>query len=367
MILYEEKQEFRVLSEKFEDMSAVLDPKRSRSRLAELETEMGRQGFWDDPQLAADILRNAKVLETQLQEYHEVQELIEDGNTALELANEDDSMEAHFQKDLRMLRHKVRDFELKMVLNEQFDMNNAFLSIHPGAGGTESQDWAQMLLRMYLRWAERRGFETEIIEVQPGDEAGIKDATLLIKGNYVYGYLKYEKGVHRLVRISPFDSSKRRHTSFVSVNLMPELDDCVEVEINPDDLRVDVYRASGAGGQYVNRTESAVRITHLPTGFVVACQNQRSQHQNKETAMKILAAKLYEREMEIKRKEADAIQGELTGISWGNQIRSYVFHPYKMIKDLRTEHETGNVDSVMDGDLDAFIESELIYYTKGKK
>lgn len=346
-------------------MSSVLDPEESQRRLAALELEMGKSDFWDQPQQAAEVLRDTKVLQNQLQEYKEIYDLIEDGQTALELADEDASMETHFKTDLRLLRQRVRDFELAMILNDKFDMNNAFLTIHPGAGGTESQDWAQMLLRMYLRWAERRGFDTEIIEVQPGDEAGIKDATLLIKGNYVYGYLKHEKGVHRLVRISPFDSSKRRHTSFVSINIMPELDDSVEIDINTDDLRVDVYRASGAGGQYVNRTESAVRLTHLPTGIVVACQNQRSQHQNKDTAMKILAAKLYELEMEKKRKEADAIQGELSGISWGNQIRSYVFQPYKLIKDLRTDHETGNVDAVMDGELDPFIEAELIYYSRG--
>lgn len=223
-----------------------------------------------------------------------------------------------------------------------------------------------MLLRMYMRWAERRGFDVQIVDYQPGEEAGIKSAMLYIKGEYVYGYLKYERGVHRLVRISPFDANKRRHTSFASVNVMPEIEDDIDVEINPEDLRIDTYRASGAGGQYVNKTESAVRITHIPTGIVVTCQTERSQLQNKETAMKVLKARLYQLELEKRQKQLEEIQGELKDISWGNQIRSYVFQPYTMVKDHRTNVETGNIDAVMDGDIDIFIESELIFFAKSK-
>jgi len=251
-----------------------------------------------------------------------------------------------------------------MILNGKFDASNAYLSIHPGAGGTESQDWASMLLRMYMRWAERKGYDVEIVDYQEGEEAGIKSATIYIKGDFAYGYLKYERGVHRLVRISPFDANKRRHTSFASVNVLPEIEDDIDIEIKPEDLRIDTYRASGAGGQYVNKTESAVRITHLPTGIVVTCQTERSQLQNRETAMKMLKARLYQLELEKRRKQIEQIQGELKDISWGNQIRSYVFHPYTMVKDHRTDVETGNIEAVMDGDIDMFIEAELVYYAK---
>ena len=262
------------------------------------------------------------------------------------------------------LEKAVKKLELEIILNGKYDPNNAYLSVHPGAGGTESQDWAQMLLRMYMRWAERKGFDVEIVEYQPGEEAGIKDATILIKGEYAYGYLKHESGVHRLVRISPFDAARRRHTSFASVNVIPEIEDDVDIEIKPEDLKIETFRASGHGGQHVNKTESAVRITHIPTGIVVTCQNERSQHQNKQTALKILKARLYQLELEKKRKEIQEIQGELKDISWGNQIRSYVFHPYTLVKDHRTGVETSNVDAVMDGDIDIFIEAELVYFAR---
>jgi peptide chain release factor 2 len=250
--------------------------------------------------------------------------------------------------------------EFARMLSGDHDVNNAIVSINAGAGGTEAQDWAEMLLRMYLRWCERKGFKAEITDYQPGDEAGAKGVTFTVTGDYAYGYLKAEKGIHRLVRISPFDSNARRHTSFCSVFVFPELDDDVDVEILDKDLKVDTYRASGAGGQHINKTDSAIRITHLPTGVVVSCQNERSQHKNRATAMKQLKARLYELEMEKKESEAEALGGEKKEIAWGSQIRSYVLHPYRMVKDHRTGYEVGNADGVLDGDLDDFIEAYLL-------
>lgn len=261
---------------------------------------------------------------------------------------------------------KIEDLEFKRILGEPEDSSNAIVSINAGAGGTEAQDWADMLLRMYLRYAERSGFSTEIVEYQEGDEAGLKSATFLVNGDYAFGYLKAESGVHRLVRISPFDSNKRRHTSFASVFISPEIDDNIEVDIDEKDLRIDTYRASGAGGQHVNKTDSAIRITHAPSGIVVSCQNERSQRQNKETAMKILRARLYELEREKQREKMDELNSTKKEIGWGSQIRSYVLHPYRMIKDHRTDFETGNVDPVLDGDLSEFIKSYLLY-SSGQK
>jgi peptide chain release factor 2 len=257
------------------------------------------------------------------------------------------------------LEKTLGNLELSTMLNGEYDRTNAYLIIHPGAGGTESQDWAEMLLRMYVRWAERRGFKVEFLDLLPGDEAGLKSVTLYITGENVYGYLRSEKGVHRLVRISPFDASGRRHTSFSSVDIIPEIDDSIEIDIRPEDLKVDTYRSGGAGGQHVNKTESAIRITHLPSGIIVACQNERSQFQNRDRAMKMLRAKLYEYYREQQEAKMAKIKGEYSQISWGNQIRSYVFCPYTMVKDHRTEAETGNVNAVMDGDLDQFIGAYL--------
>jgi peptide chain release factor 2 len=250
------------------------------------------------------------------------------------------------------------------LLSGKFDHNNAYFSIHAGAGGTESCDWASILMRMYRRWFERRGWKEEIIELQPGEEAGIKSVTIRVEGDFAYGNSKAEKGVHRLVRISPFDSNARRHTSFASVDVFPELDDDIDIDIEEKDLRIDTYRASGAGGQHVNTTDSAVRITHIPSGIIVACQNERSQHKNRATAMRMLKAKLFEREEEKRRNEADELRGEKSEMGWGNQIRSYVLHPYQMVKDLRTEAETGNTAAVLDGDLDQFVEAWLKHGTK---
>jgi peptide chain release factor 2 len=364
MIPYEIKSEFEENLRKFTELSTLFDLTAARKRAIQLEEEMSTPDFWSDTVKASHILKEVKLLKAQITEYQSLKSLIEDAEAALELSSEDESMESQAIELFHKLRRAVKEYELSMLLDDDFDANNAFLTIHPGAGGTESQDWAQMLMRMYLRWAERKGYTSQILELQPGEEAGIKDVTLFITGAYVYGNIKWEQGVHRLVRLSPFNANNLRQTSFASVSILPELDDTITVDIDPEDLRVDLYRASGAGGQHVNRTESAVRITHLPTGIVVACQNERNQHQNKATAMKILAARLYRVEEEKHKKEVNSIQGELTRISWGNQIRSYVFQPYKMVKDHRTETETGNVDAVMDGDLDAFIEAELIFFSK---
>lgn len=267
-------------------------------------------------------------------------------------------------RSIKSFEVELQEAELRTLFFDEDDPRNAILTIHPGAGGTESQDWAQMLFRMYLRFAERKGFKTEVIDFQPGEEAGLKSATIRVEGDYSFGLLSQESGVHRLVRISPFDANKRRHTSFAAVFVYPEIDEDIEIEINPDDLKIDTYRASGKGGQHVNRTDSAVRITHLPTGIVVQCQNERSQHQNKARAMKLLKARLYEIERKKKLEKIDKLEDLKSDIAWGSQIRSYVLHPYKMIKDLRTRLETGDVDRILDGDLDEFIRASLLLRKK---
>jgi len=280
----------------------------------------------------------------------------------LELSEEEDSTDTlnELEKESKHLLDKVKSLELRGLMSAPEDKKNAILTIHPGAGGTESQDWAEMLMRMYLRWADSRDFKTEILDLLPGEEAGIKSVTIEIQGNFAYGYLKAESGVHRLVRISPFDASGRRHTSFASVFVVPEVDEEIAIEINPNDLRIDTYRASGAGGQHVNRTDSAVRITHIPTNIVVTCQSERSQHKNKANAIKILKARLYQKKLEEENAKKREIEDSKTGISWGNQIRSYVFHPYNMVKDHRTDYETSDIQTVMDGDLDDFIFAFLL-------
>ena len=273
---------------------------------------------------------------------------------------EDESVLDEIKKDIDTLEVAVRESELKMMLGSEEDSRNAILTIHSGAGGTEAQDWSQMLLRMYLRWSERRGYKTEIIDFQPGDEAGVKSVTFTISGDYAYGYSKAEVGIHRLVRISPFDTGKRRHTSFASVFVYPEVDNNADVDIEEKDLRIDTYRSSGAGGQHVNKTDSAVRITHIPTSIVVQCQNERSQHKNKAMALKVLRSRLYEMKLREQREKKEEMNKTKKQIAWGSQIRSYVLHPYRMIKDHRTNLEVGNVDRVLDGDIDGFIEAYLI-------
>lgn len=318
-------------------------------------------GFWDDQSKAQKVINQVKDLKDKVETMSKLEESQEELELMLELITEeeDDSLLPELEEGIQTLKKELNDFELNLLLNDPYDKNNAILELHPGAGGTESQDWASMLLRMYTRWAEKRGFKVETLDYLAGEEAGVKSVTLLIKGHNAYGYLKAEKGVHRLVRISPFDSSGRRHTSFVSANVMPEVDDDVEVEIRSEDLKIDTYRSSGAGGQHVNTTDSAVRITHIPTGIVVTCQSERSQIQNRERAMKILKARLHERMMEERQKELAELQGTQTEIGWGNQIRSYVFHPYSMVKDHRTQVEVGNVQAVMDGEIDVFIDTFL--------
>ena len=284
--------------------------------------------------------------------------------TLIELAEEGEDLDDEFAESIGDLETQVKSQEMQMMLSGEDDHRNAIISIHPGAGGTESQDWAEILLRMYTRYCERKGFTMNLVEYQPGDEAGLKSATLTAEGDYAYGKIKAESGVHRLVRISPFDSNKRRHTSFASVSVVPEVDDSIDIDIDEGDLKYDYYRASGAGGQHVNVTDSAVRITHLPTKTVVTCQNERSQHKNKAMALKILMARLYEQEKQKQEAKLAELEGAKKEIAWGSQIRSYVMHPYQMIKDHRTNMETGNIDPVLDGDLDGYIEAELLRRAK---
>ncbi len=329
--------------------------------IANFEEKMAAPDFWDDNDAAQQIINEMNAVKSSVDQYMKLQQDYDDITVMIELAEEegDESLESDIAASVADLVERLNTFELQLLLNQPYDKMNAILELHPGAGGTESQDWGQMLLRMYTRWAEKRGFKVETLDYLPGDEAGIKSVTLLIKGYNAYGYLKAEKGVHRLVRISPFDSSGRRHTSFVSCDVVPEISDDVEIEIRTEDLKIDTYRASGAGGQHINTTDSAVRITHIPTGIVVTCQNERSQIKNRERAMTMLRSKLYERKIEEQQKELAEIRGEQSDIAWGSQIRSYVFHPYSMVKDHRTSVETGNVGAVMDGDLDAFIDGYL--------
>ena len=288
---------------------------------------------------------------------------MEDAEILLELAMDehDEETEKETSQIISRLETKLQDFEIECMFSGEHDANNAMLTIHAGAGGTEAQDWVDMLLRMYLRWADEKGFPTKILDLQPGDEAGVKSATIMITGRYAYGFLRSEMGIHRLVRISPFDVNGRRHTSFASVFIFPELDDTIDIDINEKDLRIDTYRASGAGGQHVNKTSSAIRITHLPTKIVVQCQNERSQHRNKDIAMKMLTARLYDREKKLQKEEQEELHGDKKKIAWGSQIRSYVLHPYRMVKDHRTNCEMGNVDSVLDGNLEPFIKAFLLW------
>jgi len=325
---------------------------------------MGAPGFWDDAEAAARTLKELAGLEAPLTRLQSIEARLADLGALLELAAEDggsggDELEAEASAAVASLRPDVRALEMDILLTGPYDRGDAIVALHAGAGGTESQDWAQMLLRMYTRWAERHGFRVELLDLLPGDEAGVKSATLQISGENAYGYLRADKGVHRLVRMSPFDASGRRHTSFASVDVLPDFPDTVEVEIRPEDLKIDTFRASGAGGQHVNKTESAVRITHLPTGFVVAVQNERSQHANRERAMHILTARLLERKEQEHRNVVGELRGDQGEIAWGNQIRSYVFQPYTMVKDHRTGYETAQVDAVMDGDLDGLLRAYL--------
>lgn len=331
------------------------------SDIAEFDEIMSEPGFWDDSEKAQELINKANVVKEKYNQFMALATQQEELEIMLEMIREepDAELQAELATATQTHSHTLAQFELEMLLDDPYDKSNAIVELHPGAGGTESQDWGSMLLRMYMRWAEQNGFKVETLDYQSGDEAGIKSVTLLIKGHNAYGYLKSEKGVHRLVRISPFDSAGRRHTSFASVDVIPEIDDTVVIDINPEDLKIDTYRASGAGGQHINTTDSAVRITHIPTGVVVASQEQRSQLKNREQAMGMLKSKLHQLQVEEKEKELAEIRGEQKEIGWGSQIRSYVFHPYSMVKDHRTNYETGNVQGVMDGDLSPFIDAYL--------
>ncbi|MGF7437664.1 peptide chain release factor 2 [Lentilactobacillus senioris] len=361
MELTESKKQLAKLQEAIAGFGGHFDLDRLSESISINESKMAEPGFWDDNNAAQKLIDENNQLKAKYDRFNDLNSLQEDVATLVDLYEEepDDDIAEELTSQLTQLQNNVDQYQLSLLLSGPYDHNNAILEIHPGAGGTESQDWGSMLLRMYTRWAEQHNFQVTTLDYQVGDVAGIDSVTLLISGPDAYGYLRSEKGVHRLVRISPFDSASRRHTSFASVDVMPELNEDVKIEINPDDLKVDVYRASGAGGQHVNKTSSAVRITHLPTGIVVASQAQRSQLQNRETAMNMLKSKLYELEEQKKAEEKAALQGEQLDIGWGSQIRSYVFHPYSMVKDHRTNYETANVNAVMDGDLDPFINAFL--------
>ena len=335
-------------------------------KLEDLEQKTTVNGFWENSALSSEILKEIKDLKIELSAFDKVYSVYENLQITYELLKEeqDETLMQEVEEQIQSLDEKVEKLKISSLLSEEYDTLNAMVTIHAGAGGTESQDWAEMLNRMYLRWCEKNGFEYVLYDVQEGDEAGIKSITFGVKGMYAYGYLKSEKGVHRLVRISPFDANKRRHTSFAALDVMPEIEDNVEIEIRSEDIEMDTYRASGAGGQHVNKTDSAVRIKHLPTGIVVACQTERSQIQNKETCMKMLRAKLYQYELNKTQERLKEIKGELTQNGWGNQIRSYVFCPYTLVKDHRTNYEVGNVQGVMDGDIDSFISEYLKYNAK---
>ncbi len=329
---------------------------------------MSEPGFWDDNEKAQMVIQKSNELKAVYDTFHQLELQVEEVELLFEMYKEDPEEEIHEElvERVHSVEKELEKYELSMLLSGPHDKCSAILEIHPGAGGTESQDWGSMLLRMYTRWAEQHGYRIETVDYQDGEEAGIKSVTLSIEGLNAYGYLKSEKGVHRLVRISPFDAAGKRHTSFCSIDIMPQLEGDIDIEINPDDLKIDVYRASGAGGQHINKTSSAVRITHIPTGIVTQSQAQRSQFKNKDQAMAMLKTKLYQLEEEKKAAELAEIRGEQKDIAWGSQIRNYVFHPYSLVKDLRSGHETGNIGAVMDGDLDPFMDAYLKWTLSGE-
>ncbi len=328
---------------------------------------MSEPGFWDDNEKAQIVIQKSNELKAVYDTFHQLELQVEEVELLFEMYKEDPEEEIHDElvERVHSVEKELEKYELSMLLSGPHDKCSAILEIHPGAGGTESEDWGSMLLRMYTRWAEQHGYRIETVDYQDGEEAGIKSVTLSIEGLNAYGYLKSEKGVHRLVRISPFDAAGKRHTSFCSIDIMPQLEGEIDIEINPDDLKIDVYRASGAGGQHINKTSSAVRITHIPTGIVTQSQAQRSQFKNKDQAMAMLKTKLYQLEEEKKAAELAEIRGEQKDIAWGSQIRNYVFHPYSLVKDLRSGHETGNIGAVMDGDLDPFMDAYLKWSLSG--
>ncbi|MBN1961885.1 MAG: peptide chain release factor 2 [Deltaproteobacteria bacterium] len=354
------KEILKDLQSRFDILRRHLDLEALARKLAEFDHDSQNPQLWQDAQKAAEHQRERAKVSSQLELYGGLDKKLTDVDELLELAAQDNEIAVEVDDTLTNIKTTIEKMELERMLSGQYDALNAIVSINAGAGGTESQDWVQMLLRMLLRWAEHHDFEYEMLDTLPGDEAGLKSASFSVMGTNAYGYLRGESGVHRLVRISPFDANKRRHTSFASIAVAPEIDDSIEVNIRDEDLRVDTYRSGGAGGQHVNKTDSAVRLTHIPTGIVVACQAERSQHKNKSKAMKMLRAKIFERELRAKEEERAKIAGEKKKIEWGSQIRSYVLQPYRMVKDHRTGLAVGNTDAVLDGDLDNFIEAYLL-------
>ena len=344
-----------------ENIKQSLDLDSKKKRIEELEADMEAPGFWDDPDKSNKAMKELKTLKDSFEGYNSLKSGLEDINTLIEMADEmqDDSLISEIEDEITVFEEKMDSIRTETLLSGEYDKCNAILTLHAGAGGTESCDWCQMLFRMYTRWAEKHGYSTQTIDYLEGDEAGIKSVTIEISGDNAYGHLKSEHGVHRLVRISPFNAAGKRQTSFVSCDVMPDIDEDIDIQINDDDLRIDTYRSSGAGGQHINKTSSAIRITHLPTGIVVQCQNERSQLQNKDKAMKMLKAKLYLLKQQEEQEKKSGIRGEIKEIGWGSQIRSYVMQPYTMVKDHRTNEETGNVSSVLDGNIDQFINAYL--------
>ncbi|MGF3066589.1 peptide chain release factor 2 [Facklamia sp. P12945] len=369
MEIYEIKDQIESAQLNIEKIRGSLDIDKLEADVAEMESKMLKEDFWDDNQAAQSLIQELNKCKLEKNSFYQLEEGLDDAMIGLELIEEgqDPELQKELEEKLVLLNKQIDDYQLSLLLSGDHDHLNAIMEIHPGAGGTESQDWGEMLLRMYERWASHNHYAITFIDYQNGDEAGIKSATFEVSGYKTYGHLKSEKGVHRLIRISPFDSNARRHTSFCSIDVTPMIDGSIELEVNPEDLRIDTYRASGAGGQHINKTSSAVRITHLPTGIVTQSQSNRSQIQNKEQAMSLLKAKLYQKEVEEKEAELQAIKGEQKDNAWGSQIRSYVFHPYSMVKDHRTNYETGNIDAVMDGELNPFIDAYLRWNIQEEK
>jgi peptide chain release factor 2 len=360
MDAYEYSELLKLLNTKLDNIQGILKPKELQVRLTQIEELESQQDFWNDVENATKVGIEKNRILGKLSKFNKANDALSGTNELYELANEEkdeDTIEMLYEESIE-LDALIKSTEISVMLSNPDDSSNAIISIHPGAGGTESQDWAAMLYRMYLRWAERQNFKIELLDYQPGDEAGIKDVSFIIKGENAYGYLKAENGIHRLVRISPFDSNSKRHTSFASVMASPEIDDNIDIEIEDKDIRIDTYRASGAGGQHVNKTESAIRITHIETNIVVQCQNDRSQHKNKASAMKMLKSRLYELELEKQKAASDGI--EKSEIGWGHQIRSYVLQPYQQIKDTRSNIGYSNVEAILDGDITKVIEDVLI-------